>query len=153
MVEFLDEQFNKDDCFVFVVGDSTEALAKIAQANPILDFVFLDASPSAMKTFMEFKLIENNLQPGSILVVDNAKLPDHKSKSKPARKGLILVPYLLASQYWEVISHPAAGGQMIAAKRHAEPDYADPRYEHPTYDHTSNVANRIATVKQTFNLT
>jgi len=120
----------------FKMGDSLESLRDIVTNHDRLDLMFLDSAASAMHTFNEFMIVESCLQPGAVLLIDNAALPDEKCLLSPVRKGKILVPYLLASPYWEVQGFPTAGDSMVSAIRHVEPDYADPAYEHPEYvDH------------------
>lgn len=113
----------------FLIGDSLESLETICARHTQLDFVFLDAAASAMHTFRELQLIEPFLKPGSSLLVDNAALPNERWLLSPCRKGKIIVPYLMASAYWEVQGHPTAGDSMISAIRHDTPDYADPSCE------------------------
>jgi predicted O-methyltransferase YrrM len=121
---------------VFRAGDSQESLRAIVADHAYLDLVFLDSAASAMHTWREFLIVEPRLQPGAVLLVDNAALPGARRLLSPVRKGKILVHYLLASPVWEVEGFPAAGDSMVGAYRHAEPDYADPRYEDPDYvDH------------------
>lgn len=116
----------------FVIGDSLTNLPAIAAKHKI-DFLFLDSAASAMHTFREFLICEPALNPEACLLVDNAALPDEKKLLSPVRKGKILVPYLLASSYWEVRAHPRSGDSMISAILHKEPNFADPDYEHPEY--------------------
>ena len=113
----------------FMIGDSITSLEKIVSQHKKLDFVFLDSAASAMHTFNEFKIIESSMVPGSCLLIDNATLPEEKWLLSPCRKGKILVPYLLASANWQVRAHPRAGGSMISAVFHREPNYSDSRYE------------------------
>lgn len=117
----------------FEFGDSLESLKRITGQHERFDFVFLDSAASAMHTFREFMLVENNLRAGACLIVDNAALPGETHTLTPVRKGKILVPYLLASPFWEVSGHPAAGDSMVSAVMHKEGAYADPAYEHPEY--------------------
>jgi len=114
----------------FVIGDSLENLPKIVEKHRI-DFLFLDSAASAMHTFREFVICEPALMPGACVLVDNASLPGAMVLLSPARKGKVLVPYLLASPYWEVRAHPRAGDSMISAIRHSEAKFADPDYEDP----------------------
>ena len=116
----------------FVIGDSLENLPKISAKHDI-DFLFLDSAASAMHTFREFLACESSLKPGACVLVDNAALPGEKVLLSPVRKGKILVPYLLASPYWDVSAHPRAGDSMISAILHEEANYADPLYEDPEY--------------------
>ena len=51
----------------------------------------------------------------------------------PCRKGKIIVPYLLASTWWEVTGHPTAGDSMVSAVRHGRPEFADPAFEWPEF--------------------
>lgn len=51
----------------------------------------------------------------------------------PVRKGKILVPYLLASPFWEVSGYPDAGDSMVSAVMRSEPNYADKDYEDSEY--------------------
>jgi hypothetical protein len=44
-----------------------------------------------------------------------------------------VVPYLLASPWWEVRGHPAAGDSMISAIRHENPDFVNKAYEWPEF--------------------
>jgi len=113
----------------FVIGDSLENLTKIVERHTIIDFLSLDSAPSAMHTFREFLVAEPAFKPGSCLLVDNAALPGEKKLLSPVRKGKILVPYLLASPYWDVHAHPRSGDSMIFAVLHNETDFADPDYE------------------------
>jgi predicted O-methyltransferase YrrM len=117
----------------FLIGDSLESLRDISDQHSTIHFLFLDSAASAMHTFREFSAVERCLKPGSIVLIDNAALPCQKNVLSPVRKGKILVPYLLASPFWEVHSHPGAGDSMISAIMHAEPDYADREYEDPEY--------------------
>ncbi len=131
----------------FRAGDSHESLRAIVAEHAHLDFVFLDSAASAMHTWQEFLIVEPRLQPGAVLLVDNAALPGARRLLSPVRKGKILVPYLLASAVWEVEAFPTAGDSMIAAYRHAEPNYADPNHEDPEYvDHWRRTfASRLPT--------
>lgn len=117
----------------FIIGDSLESLRAIVAKHPVIHFLFLDSAASAMHTFREFSLVEACLRTGSRVLVDNASLPGQKRVLSPVRKGKILVPYLLASPFWEVSGHPGAGDSMVSAVMHAEPDYADREYEDPEY--------------------
>lgn len=127
----------------FVIGDSLDSLQDIASKHDHLDFVFLDSAASATHTFREFSIVERCLHPGSVLLIDNAALPEETCTLSPVRKGKILVPYLLASPVWEVTGYPSAGDSMVAAVRHEKPEYADARYEHPEYvDHWSELFAR-----------
>jgi predicted O-methyltransferase YrrM len=116
----------------FVIGESLESLAKIV-AEHTIDFLFLDSAPSAMHTLREFLICEPGLEPGACVVVDNAALPGERWALGPVRKGRILVPYLLASPYWDVRAHRRAGDSMVSAILHSEADFADPAHEHPDY--------------------
>lgn len=124
---------NKIGNIQFEFGDSLESLKKITEQHERFDFVFLDSAASAMHTFREFMIVENNLRAGACLIIDNAALPGERHTLTPVRKGKILVPYLLASPFWEVSGHPTAGDSMISAVMHKEGSYADPAYEHPAY--------------------
>lgn len=116
----------------FITGDSLENLPKFV-AKHTIDFLFLDSAASAMHTFREFLICEPALKAGACLLVDNAALPGEKILLSPVRKGKILVPYLLASPFWEVRAHPRAGDSMISAILHGEANFADSEYEHPEY--------------------
>lgn len=113
----------------FLTGDSLQRISEIVEQHQSIDFIFLDGAASAMQTFREFQILEKTLQPGALILIDNAALPGESGLLTPCRKGKIVVPYLLASAYWEVRGHPAAGDSMISALRHKQPDYADPAYE------------------------
>ncbi len=117
----------------FMIGDSHESLEKIAAEHDNVRFLFLDSAASAMHTFREFMIIEKHLHAGSQVLVDNAAVPGEKRLLSPVRKGKILVPYLLASPFWEVSCHPDAGDSMVSAVMHEEADYADPDYEDSAY--------------------
>lgn len=120
----------------FWIGDSLDGLRELCAGGARVDFAFLDSAPSALHTFREFQLLEPLLEPGARLLVDNAALPGAWLRLSPCRKGAILVPYLLASPFWEVAAHPRSGDSMVSAIRHAAPDHADPRCEDPGYvDH------------------
>jgi len=112
------------DNVTFLIGDSLDSLRTICAQHAKLGFVFLDAAASAMHTFKELQLIEAFLKPGSSLLIDNAALPNERWLLSPCRKGKIVVPYLMASAYWEVQGHPTAGDSMISAVHHDTPDYA-----------------------------
>jgi SAM-dependent methyltransferase len=118
----------------FLIGDSTKLLQDLASKHHRVHFLFLDAAASAMHTFKEFQAIEQSLGPGSILLIDNAALPDQSRLLSPCRKGKIIVPYLLASEFWELSGHPDAGDSMISAVCHDNPGFADPAYEWPEYN-------------------
>jgi len=131
------------DAIRFCPGDSLDSLCRIVSEHKRLDFVFLDSAASATHTFREFSIVEPCLHPGAVLVIDNAALPGEKRLLSPARKGKILVHYLLASPYWEVTGYPSAGDSMVSAVRHGEPSYADPAYEHPEYvDHWQDLFDK-----------
>lgn len=117
----------------FMMGDSLKSLEKIVSEYPEIHFVFLDSAASAMHTFREFMVVEKHLKPGARVLVDNAAIPGFQRLLGPVRKGKILVPYLLASPYWEVAGHPDSGDSMVSAILRSEPDYADPDYEAPEY--------------------
>ena len=95
---------------IFMTGDSHDLLKQITRRHPQIDFVFLDAAASAMHTFQEFQIIEPFLKAGASLLIDNAALPDTRAMLSPCRKGKIIVPYLLASAWWEVTGHPTRRG-------------------------------------------
>jgi len=87
--------------------------------------------------------VESSLKPGTFLLVDNAALPQQKILLGPVRKGKILVPYLLASPFWEVKAYPRAGDSMVYSLLNIEGVFADPAYEHPEYiDNWSGCFNR-----------
>lgn len=113
----------------FVHGNSLESIPSILKNHTCVHFVFLDSAPSAMHTFQEFKIIEPYLVPGSIVIIDNAAFPNNKNLLTPCRKGKVLVPYLLASPYWKVVSHPHAGDSMVSATHMSQPEYAEKDYE------------------------
>ncbi len=117
----------------FLIGDSHEGLRQILARHPRLDIVFLDAAASAMHTIHEFLIIEPHMPAGSALLIDNAALPGERALLSPCRKGRIVVPYLLASPWWEVRGHPTAGDSMISAIRHDQPVHAHPDYEWPEF--------------------
>lgn len=117
----------------FVIGDSKETLPRIGEKHGGIDFIFMDSAASAMHTFQEFMAIERFFKPGSSLLIDNAALPNSSAVLSPCRKGKIIVPYLLASPWWEVKGHPAAGDSMVSAIRHDRPDFADRAYEWPDF--------------------
>lgn len=120
----------------FLIGQSLTSLEKIAAKHDTINFLFLDSAASAMYTFNEFQTVEKLLKPGSIVLIDNAAIPGERRLLSPVRKGKILVPYLLASPYWEVKGHPDAGDSMVSAIMRDTADYADPAYEDPEYiDH------------------
>jgi predicted O-methyltransferase YrrM len=119
--------------FHLAPGDSVTVLSRIAAESDRVDFVFLDSAPSAMRTFREFQILEPLFRPGSIVISDNASLPGTRFTFSACRKGRILVPYLLASPFWEVTAWPRGGDSMIAAVRHAEPEWSDPAYEWSDY--------------------
>jgi predicted O-methyltransferase YrrM len=134
LIAALRERISTDGFVDFKVGDSEITLPGVAHEIGICHFAFLDGAPSAMKTFREFLILEPKFVPGSILVVNNAAIPgtDRPLRS-PCRKGKILVPYLLASPYWEVIGLPEDGGSMIVGIMHEVPEYADETYEDILY--------------------
>jgi precorrin-6B methylase 2 len=117
----------------FLIGDSVQNLPKLVDRHAHIDFLFLDSAASAMHTFREFQIVEPAFRTGSRILVDNAALPKEENLLSPVRKGKILVPYLLASAYWEVLAHPTAGDSMISAILHNEGRFADPEFEHPEY--------------------
>jgi predicted O-methyltransferase YrrM len=117
----------------FLIGNSLDNLYEIAAKHKVIDFLFLDSAASAMHTFKEFQVVEQYLKPGSCVLIDNAAIPGEKHVLTPVRKGKILVPYLLASPFWEVTGHPEAGDSMVSAVMHSEADYADDAYEDPDY--------------------
>lgn len=86
-----------------------------------------------MHTFQEFQIIEPFLKAGASLLIDNASLPNTRVMLSPCRKGKIIVPYLLASVWWEVTGHPTAGDSMVSAVRHDCPEFADPAFEWPGF--------------------
>jgi hypothetical protein len=114
-------------------GDSLTVLTRIAAEAGRVDFAFLDSAPSALRTFREFQILEPLFRPGSVVITDNASLPGARFTFSPCRKGRILVPYLLAAPLWEVIPWPSGGDSMIAAIRHAEPEWSHPDYEWTDY--------------------
>ncbi len=119
----------------FVVGNSLDILPDVVEGKRI-DFLFLDSAASALHTLHEFLICEPHLHPGACVLIDNAAMPAEKRPLSPARKGKILVPYLLASSHWKVRSHPRAGGSMVSAIYCADADFADPDYENPRHvDH------------------
>ena len=121
------------DNVTFVTGDSIESLGELSGNHPHIHFLFLDAAASAMHTFREFQAAETSLGPGSLLLIDNAALPGETRLLSPCRKGKVIVPYLQASECWEVFGHPLSGDSMISAVHHAKPGYADPSFEWPNY--------------------
>jgi len=118
----------------FLIGDSMRALEKIGKDYGQIHFLFLDAAASAMHTFREFQVIEHALKKGTTVLIDNAALPGETQLLSPCRKGKIIVPYLQASEHWQVYGHPLAGDSMVSARYHDNPDYADPAFEWPEYD-------------------
>jgi precorrin-6B methylase 2 len=141
--ELREQATDKVDNVQFLFGDSHDSLKTIAAQHQRIDFLFLDSAASAMHTFREFMIMENNLGTGSCLVVDNAALPSELQTLGPVRKGKILIPYLLASPFWEVTGHPTAGDSMVSAVMREESNYADPEFEHPEYiDNWRDLFNR-----------
>jgi len=116
----------------FCQGTTTEGLHVVRENEDHVDFLFMDAAPSAMLNFIDFQIMEDYLEPGSLLIMDNACRPSGAGPYHgPCRKGKIVVPYLEGHKYWEVIEHSNFGGSMIAAVRHDEPRYVSSEYEHP----------------------
>jgi predicted O-methyltransferase YrrM len=115
----------------FLIGDSLESLRTILKDHPAIHFLYLDSAASALHTFREFLLAEEALKTGACLLMDNAALPGQRRLLSPVRKGKILVPYLLASPFWDVSGHPRSGDSMVFALRHEDPHYSDPAYELP----------------------
>jgi predicted O-methyltransferase YrrM len=152
IIDFLDAAFNKDKCIRFLQSDSSDALAGLAPMIGVIDFAFFDAAPCAMKTFLDFQTIEYCFRPNSIFVIDNAKLPGLKQSPGPARKGKILVPYLLAHDEWTVEAFPGYGGMMIVAVKQPHGGHADPGYYEATYDPHVHYAARIAHIKKVLKL-
>lgn len=130
LIAALQESISPDRFVRFMVGDSEVVLSEVIQGVSRVDFAFLDGAASAMRTFREFTVLEPKFRPGSVLVMDNAAIPEHRGPLRSlCRKGKIVVPYLLASPLWEVISHPCDGDSMVAAIMHEEPIFADNAYE------------------------
>jgi precorrin-6B methylase 2 len=117
----------------FIIGDSKETLPQIAAKHGQIDFIFLDAAASAMHTFQEFLAVESFMKPGASLLIDNAALPTERAVLSPCRKGKVIVPYLLASRWWEVRGHPTAGDSMVSAIRHEKPERLNRDYEWPEF--------------------
>lgn len=115
----------------FLTGESLASLRTITQRHAAIHFVFLDSAPSAMHTFREFQVVESHLPVGACVLIDNASVPGTWLRLGPTRKGKVVVPYLLASRYWELIPYPRAGDSMVFAVRHGEPRFGDPACEHP----------------------
>lgn len=123
---------SKLDRVIFMAGDSLESLRSISSRHPKIQFVFFDSAPSAMHTFKEFMIIEKCLTAGTFILIDNASIPGQKQALLTGcRKGKVLVPYLLASPYWQVSGHPHMGDSMVSAVCCPEPNYADADYERP----------------------
>lgn len=120
---------NKLDNVEFLVGDSVKSLTTLAQRHGEFHFLHLDSAGSAMHTFREFMAIESYLKPGTCLLIDNAALPGATGMLSDVRKGKILVPYLLASDHWDVFIHPKSGSSMVSATFRSEADFAEPDYE------------------------
>tara|TARA_Y100001970_G_C14125605_1_gene798776 strand:+ start:496 stop:1134 length:639 start_codon:yes stop_codon:yes gene_type:complete len=140
-VKFLNDNIkNISPKLSFKVGDSLKILKNIVE-NSKIDLLFLDSAPSAIHTFKEFLICENALKSGSCLIIDNAKFPEEKIERNPARKGKIIVPYLLASKSWEVFSYPLSGDMMIVAMKRSEKKYADINYE--LDDYSDNWRNEL----------
>jgi predicted O-methyltransferase YrrM len=130
LVSAVRDRIDPDKLIKFRIGDSESVLGEIVQEVGRVDFAFLDSAASAMKTFREFQIVEPKFEAGSILVIDNAAIPGTNQPLRSrCRKGKIVVPYLLASPFWEVIGHPNDGDSMIAAIKRSEPDFADEAYE------------------------
>jgi predicted O-methyltransferase YrrM len=129
LIAGVDAEVNSDGVVTFHSGTSLEMLPGILREVEKIDFAFLDSAPSAMTTWQEFALIEPFLKSGAIVVVDNACLPGEVATLSPCRKGKIVVPFLLASSWWEVEGHPQSGDSMVVAIRHGDPHYADPDFE------------------------
>lgn len=70
---------------------------------------------------------------GVSLHIDNAALPDTRVMLSPCCMGKIIVPYLLASAWWEVTGHPTVGHSMFSAVRHNRLEFADPAFEWPEF--------------------
>lgn len=116
-----------------IPGDSLVAMTRIASEVDRVDFAFFDSAPSASRTFREFQILEPLFQPGAVIIADNASLPCAWFTFSGCRKGKILVPYLLASPFWQVIPWPHDGDSMVAAIRHKAPAWADRNYEWSDY--------------------
>jgi len=98
-----------------------------------IDFAFFDGAPCAYSTMRDFLAIEPFMEPGSIYVMDNARLPEKEDVipelvGAGCRKGKVVVPYLLSSPWWEVFAHPHSAGGMIAAIKRDKPVQADTAY-------------------------
>jgi predicted O-methyltransferase YrrM len=123
----------KLDNVEIIIGHSVDILEEICKKHGEIHFAHLDSGGSAMLTFNEFMAIQDYLQPGACLLIDNAALPEEKDVLTEVRKGKILVPYLLASSHWDVQAHPKAGGSMVSATLHEEGNFAEFDYEYPEY--------------------
>jgi predicted O-methyltransferase YrrM len=120
----------------FLAGDSLASLAQIVARHGRVDFALLDSAPSATQTLREFLLLEPRFGPGSRVLIANAALPGARLRRRPCRKGKLVVPYLLASDFWTVTAHPRAGDSMVGAVLDAIGAHSDAGYEDPGYiDH------------------
>lgn len=115
----------------FLAGDSLHGLAQIAARHERVDFALFDSVPSATHTLREFLLLEPRFGPGSRVLIDDAALPGARLLLGPRRKGRLVVPYLLASPFWSVRSHPRTGGSMVSAVLDAVGARSDASYEDP----------------------
>ena len=123
----------KLDNIQFLIGDSLVTLEDLSKNLSKVDLLFLDSAASALHTYREFQILERFLSEGSLLIIDNAKLPSKWSPFEGTRKGKILVPYLLAHPFWDVSDFPKDGGSMVFAKMMSKPEYSNHAYEAPDY--------------------
>ena len=128
--KLINEHESKLSNVIFMEDDSHISLKKICDKHSKIKFIFFDSAPSAMHTFKEFMIVENNLNDESFILIDNAIMPKESQKLKPCRKGKILVPYLLASSNWQVTGFPNDGDCMVMARYDSSINHADFEYEY-----------------------
>ena len=93
----------------YVQGDSVSNLAKLVGEGILdrVDFAFLDSANDADHIFSEFRAIENRFPPGAVLMVDDVLW---------AEKGKRILPYLEASDDWDVRVKNVENGILIARR-------------------------------------
>lgn len=133
VIKSLQEGLDPDRKVNFLHMDTEKGLQFVIGAEKYIDLLFFDAVPCAYRTFKEFQMCEHLLTPGSIYVMDNARIPEKEHikgecKGAACRKGKVIVPYLLASPHWVVKAFPQEAGGMIGAIMQPDAKYSDPAY-------------------------
>lgn len=95
-----------NDNINYVHGDSTKKIREFLLEKPKIEinFAVLDSENSGLTIFREFRLLEKNLAPRAIVIVDDVL---------KGQKGKVLMPYLKVVKDYKSKIHRVGNGVLV----------------------------------------